>query len=194
VERAVSESADLSEARVLALVEAALFVAPEPLRLAHLAYALGETQERIEGILARFAAELAKPGHGVTLRSVAGGYQLITKPEYHQELRKLVENLPPPAPLSKAAVETAAIIAYKQPITAAELQAIRGVRNSEALRTLLKRKIIAPAGRAKKRGSPIQYKTTPQFLMEFGLQSLDDLPSLDELRQRIGFPAVLQLE
>jgi segregation and condensation protein B len=194
MERPVSEPGDRSETRLLALLEAALFVAPEPLRLAHLAYALGERPERIEGILARLAAELAKPEHGVSLRSVAGGYQLITKPEYHQELRELVENLPSPAPLSKAAVETAAIIAYKQPMTAAELQAIRGVRNSETLRTLLKRKIIAPAGRAKKRGSPIQYKTTPRFLIEFGLQSLDELPSSDELRQRVGLLPVQEIE
>ena len=126
------------------------------------------------------------------LRALAGGYQLITKPEHHQELRERVENLPPPAPLSQAAVETAAIIAYKQPITAAQLQAIRGVRNRETLRTLLKRKIIAPAGRARTRGHPVEYKTTRRFLIEFGLQSLEELPSIDELQQRVGFPLDLE--
>ena len=123
------------------------------------------------------------------LRALAGGYQLITKPEHHQELRERVENLPPPAPLSQAAVETAAIIAYKQPITAAQLQAIR---NRETLRTLLKRKIIAPAGRARTRGHPVEYKTTRRFLIEFGLQSLEELPSIDELQQRVGFPLDLE--
>jgi segregation and condensation protein B len=170
--------------RLLAVLEAALFVSPEPLQPAQLARALGETPETIAALADSLAAELAKPQHGMMLRTVAGGYQLVTKPEHHQELRDLLENLPPPAPLSRAAVETAAIIAYKQPITAAELESIRGVRNRESLRTLLKRKIIVPAGRARTRGHPVQYKTTKRFLVEFGLQSLDELPSLDELKQR----------
>jgi segregation and condensation protein B len=183
---------DPAEARLLALLEAVTFVSPEPVSVAHLAYALGETPERIRSLADRLAAEFSQPLHGLMLRALAGGYQLITKPEHNQELRELVENLPPPVPLSKAAVETAAIIAYKQPITAAQLQAIRGVRNSETLRTLLKRKIIAPTGRARSRGYPVQYKTTRRFLIEFGLHSLDELPSIDELRQRDGFPLDLE--
>jgi segregation and condensation protein B len=100
-----------SEARLLALLEAVTFVSPEPIPLRHLAYAPGETPERIRTLADRLAAELARPQHGLMLRSPAGGYQLITKPEHNQQLRELVENLPPPVPLSKAAVETAAIIA-----------------------------------------------------------------------------------
>ena len=169
--------------RLLALLEAALFVSPEPLQPAQLARAMGETPEQITALANSLAADLAKPAHGLMLRTVAGGYQLVTKPEHHQELRELVENLPPPAPLSHAAVETAAIIAYKQPITAAELESIRGVRTRETLRTLLKRKIIAPAGRARTRGHAVQYKTTKRFLTEFGLNSLDELPSLKEIEQ-----------
>ena len=183
---------DPSEARLLALLEAVAFVSPDPVPITHLAYALGETPERIRALAGRLAAEFAEPHHGLMLRTLAGGYQLITKPEHNQELRELVENLPPPAPLSKAAVETAAIIAYKQPVTAAQLQAIRGVRNSETLRTLLKRKIITPAGRAHTPGHPVQYKTTRRFLIEFGLQSLDELPSIQELQQRAGFPLDLE--
>jgi len=183
---------DPAEARLLALLEAVTFLSPEPAPIAHLAYALGETPERIRALADRLAAEFAQPQHGLMLRSLAGGYQLSTKPEHHQDLRQIVENLPPPAPLSKAAVETAAIIAYKQPITAAQLQTIRGVRNSDALRTLLKRKIIAPAGRAKTRGHPVQYKTTRRFLVEFGLHSLDQLPSLEELKQKVAFPFDLE--
>jgi segregation and condensation protein B len=182
----------LSEARLLALLEAAIFVSSEPLAPAQLARALGETPARIAALADILAAEFAKPQHGLLLRTVAGSYQLITKPEHNQELRELVENLPPPAPLSRAAVETAAIVAYKQPITAAELEAIRGVRNRETLRTLLKRKIIAPAGRARTRGHPMQYKTTRRFLIEFGLESLDELPAIEELRQREGFPLDLE--
>jgi len=180
------------ETRLLALLEAAIFVSPEPVPAAHLSRALGETPERIAALVDSVSAEFARPEHGLTIRTVAGGYQLVTKREYHQELRELVENLPPPATLSQAAVETAAIIAYKQPITAAELEAIRGVRNRETLRTLLKRKLIAPAGRAKTRGNPVQYKTTRRFLTEFGLESLEELPSLTELRQRDGAPPDLE--
>ena len=189
----MSDAAEaLSEARLLALLEAAIFVSPEPLAPAQLARALGETPTRIAALADILAAEFAKPQHGLLLRTVAGSYQLITKPEHNQELRELVENLPPPAPLSRAAVETAAIVAYKQPITAAELEAIRGVRNRETLRTLLKRKIIAPAGRARTRGHAMQYKTTRRFLIEFGLESLDELPAIEELRQREGFPLDLE--
>jgi len=183
---------DASQARLLALLEAAIFVSPEPVPLAHLVYALGEAPERIRALLETLAGELQRPHHGLMLRALAEGYQFITKPEHHQELRELVENLPPPAPLSKAAVETAAIIAYKQPITTAQLQSIRGVRNRETLRTLLKRKIIAPAGRAKTRGHPVQYKTTRRFLIEFGLESLAELPALEELRQRAGLELDLE--
>ena|ERR1035438_8278600 len=87
-----------------------------------------------------------------------------------------------------AAVETVAIIVYKQPITAAQLQAIRGVRNSETLRTLLKRKIIAPAGRARTHGHPVQYKTTRRFLIEFGLHGLDELPFHRRIAAASGLP------
>jgi segregation and condensation protein B len=184
----VSDLAESSLPRLLALLEAALFVSPEPVPLAHLTYALSQTPDQMRTLLDALARELAQPQHGLMLRCAAGGYQLITKPEHHQELRDIVENLPPPAPLSSAAVETAAIIAYKQPITAAQLQLIRGVRNSETLRTLLKRKIIAPAGRARTRGQPVQYKTTHRFLREFGLESLAELPSLQELKQCHSLP------
>jgi segregation and condensation protein B len=171
--------------RLLALVEGAIYLSPEPVSLPHLAYALGEPRERITAALDALTAEYAQPRHGLMLRSVAGGYQFVTKPEHHEDLRDVVQNLPPPAPLSKAALETAAIIAYKQPITAGELETIRGVRNRDTLRTLLKRKIIAPAGRAA-RGHAMRYRTTRRFLAEFGLESLNDLPSLEELKQRDG--------
>src|SRR5690348_16417726 len=105
---------DPAVARLLALLEAVTFVSPEPIPVAHLACALGETPERIRSLADRLAAEFSQPQHGLMLRSLAGGYQIVTKPEHHQDLRQIVENLPPPAPLSKAAVETAAIIAYKQ--------------------------------------------------------------------------------
>jgi segregation and condensation protein B len=168
-------------ARLRALLEAALFAAPEPLRLAALVRALGRSAEYLEELLEEWAAELTREHRGLQLRLVAGGYQLITKPEHHAELQELFADLPEPTPLSRAALETAAAIALQQPVTAAEVQATRGVHNSDTIRTLLKRKLIAPAGRAPTRGAPLRYRTTEKFLREFGLNSLEELRSASEL-------------
>jgi segregation and condensation protein B len=132
-------------------------------------------------LLEEWAAELARDHHGLQLRLVAGGYQLITKPEHHAELEELFAGLPEPTPLSRAALETLAAIALQQPVTAAAVQATRGVHNSDTIRTLLKRKLITPAGRAPTRGQPLRYRTTEKFLREFGLQSLDELRSASAL-------------
>jgi len=172
--------------RLRALLEAALFASPEPIRLAALVRALGRSAEYLEELLAGWAAELTREHRGLQLRLVAGGYQLITKPEHHAELEALFADLPEPTPLSRAALETAAAIALQQPVTAAEVQATRGVQNSDTIRTLLKRKLIAPAGRAPTRGHPLRYRTTERFLREFGLESLDQLRSASELRHQPG--------
>jgi segregation and condensation protein B len=129
----------------------------------------------------QWAVELARSHRGLQLRVVAGGYQLVTKAEHHAELQELFAGLPEPAPLSRAAIETAAAIALQQPVTAAEVQAVRGIRNSDTIRTLLKRKLIAPAGRAPTRGNPLRYRTTERFLKEFGLSNLDELRSASAL-------------
>lgn len=175
-----------ARARLRALLEATLFVSPDPLPLAWLAHGLGEPPELIAALLAEVTEELDRPEHGLMLRSIAGGYRLGTKPEHHLDLKAITASLPPPVPLTKAALETAAIIAYKQPTTAAEVQAIRGIRNSDTLHTLLHRKLIAPAGRAKTRGNPVLYKTTRRFLLHFGLTDLAQLPSIQELRPVVG--------
>jgi segregation and condensation protein B len=167
--------------RLRALLEAALFAAPEPVRLSALVRALGRSAEYLEELLEEWAAELERDHHGLQLRLVAGGYQLITKPEHHAELQQLFADLPEPTPLSRAAIETAAAIALQQPVTAAEIQAVRGIRNSDTIRTLLKRKLIAPAGRAPTRGHPLRYRTTEKFLREFGLKSLEELRSASAL-------------
>ena len=177
---------EAERARLRALLEATLYVSPDPVPLAWLAHALGETPELIAALLSEVAAELDRPEHGLMLRSIAGGYRLGTKPEHHLDLKEITASLPPPAPLTKAALETAAIIAYKQPTTAAEVQAIRGIRNSDTLHTLLRRKLIAPAGRAKTRGNPVLYRTTRRFLLHFGLADLAQLPSIQELRPVLG--------
>jgi segregation and condensation protein B len=170
--------------RLRALLEAALFASPEPLRLSALVRVLGRSAEYLEELLDEWAVELAREHRGLQLRLVAGGYQLITKPEHHAELEALFADLPEPTPLSRAALETAAAIALQQPVTAADVQATRGVHNSDTIRTLLKRKLIAPAGRAPTRGHPLRYRTTERFLREFGLESLDELRSASELHHQ----------
>jgi len=170
--------------RLRAVLEAALFASPEPVSLPHLARALGQRPDRIRSLLDEWAHELARSARGLQLRILGGGYRLSTKAEHHEALREVFENLPPPAPISRAALETLTIIALKQPVTAAEIQELRGVQNSDPLRTLLRRKLIAPAGRAQTRGHPVRYKTTQRFLVEFGLENLAELRTAEELRHR----------
>ncbi len=162
------------------LVEAALFASPEPVKIRELARALRETEDGVEHLLAQIMAEFAQPEHGVFVRKVRGGYQMGTKPEHHEGLKELLRGLRPQAPLSGPALQTLAIIAYKQPVAASEIQAIRRVEGAGVLSTLLKRKLIAPAGRKNDGGNALLYRTTDLFLKDFGLQNLRELPALKE--------------
>jgi segregation and condensation protein B len=121
----------------------------------------------------------------LSIREVAGGFKMTTKPEHHEAVRRFVKNLNPPLKLSLPALETLAVIAYKQPITAPEIMEIRGVQGAGVLKTLLDRKLIGTAGRKQVVGKPILYKTTREFLVQFGLKDLAELPTLKEF-QDIG--------
>jgi segregation and condensation protein B len=131
-------------------------------------------------LLEQLAAEYDKPEHGITVREVAGGYKMATKPEHHEGVRSFVKSLKPPLKLSLPALETLAVIAYKQPVTAPEIMEIRGVQGTGVLKTLLDRKLIGVAGRKNVIGKPILYRTTKDFLIQFGLKDLSELPSLKE--------------
>ncbi len=168
------------EERLLAILEAIVYVTDEPLSAAQIAAALGEPAARVEALLERLVAEYNKPSHGVTIRELAGGYKMTTKAEHHEAVRAFVKNLKPPLKLSLAALETLAVIAYKQPITAPEVMEIRGVQGAGVLKTLLDRKLITAAGRKNVIGRPILYKTTKEFLIQFGLKDLSELPTLKE--------------
>jgi segregation and condensation protein B len=128
-------------------------------------------------------AEFDRPGHGVSIREVAGGYKMATKPEHHEAVRNFVKSLKPPLKLSLPALETLAVIAYKQPVTGPEIMEIRGVQGGGVLKTLLDRKLIAVAGRKNVIGKPMLYKTTKEFLIQFGLKDLSELPSLKEFEE-----------
>lgn len=169
--------------RLRALMEATLFACPEPVTVRELARALEEPDELVEGIIAEIVAEQERPEHGVFIRKIGNGYQMRTKPEHHDKLKEVLRSLLPRTPLSLPALQTLAIIAYKQPISAPEIQAIRRVEGAGVLATLLKRKLIAPAGRQNKTGHALLYKTTSLFLKDFGLKGLKDLPALEEFRE-----------
>ena len=177
------------DARLMAVLEAIVYVADEPLTLSQIANALSQPQDRVEKLLEHIVEEYAKPEHGLTVREVAGGYKIATKPEHHEAVRQFVKNLNPPLKLSMAALETLAVIAYKQPLTAPEIMEIRGVQGAGVLKTLLDRKLITTAGRKNVVGKPILYKTTKDFLVQFGLKDLSELPSLKEFEElrRLAF-------
>jgi len=176
-------SEDAERARLQALVEAAVYLAEEPLTPAQIAAALGRPQREVEAALTALVAEYDKPEHGVSIREIAGGYKMSTKTEHHDEMRAFVRKLKPPLKLSLAALETLALIAYKQPITAPEIMEIRGVQGPGVLKTLLERKLITTAGRKPVVGRPVLYRTTKDFLIQFGLKDLSELPTLKEFEE-----------
>jgi len=166
-----------------ALLEAIVYITEEPLTVAQIAAALNQPRERVQALLDELVADYDKPIHGVTMREVAGGYKITTKPEHHESVRAFVKSLKPPLKLSLPALETLAVIAYKQPVTAPEIMEIRGVQGAGVLKTLLDRRLIAHAGRKNVIGKPILYKTTRDFLVQFGLKDLSELPSLKEFEE-----------
>ena len=182
-------SPDWSEADLKAIVEGVVYVTDEPLSAEQIAAALQKPAATVSRILEELAAEYSKPEHGLMLREVAGGYKLSTKPEHHEAIRSFVKNLKPPMKLSLPALETLALIAYKQPVTVPEIAEIRNVQGAGVVKTLLDRKLIAVAGRKKVLGNPMLYKTTKEFLVQFGLKDLSELPSLKEFEElsRLSF-------
>jgi segregation and condensation protein B len=180
--------------RQRALLEAVLFASPEPVTLGQLARALQESEELVQILLREIMEHFAGPGHGVFVRKTGAGYRLGTQPEHHADLKEILRGLRPRAPLSVPALQTLAIIAYKQPVSAPEIQAIRRVEGAGVLDTLLKRKLIAPAGYKRDGGRALRYKTTDLFLKDFGLPSLKDLPSLENFAEIRLDEGLLQTE
>jgi len=184
------QPADVSRVRLRALIEAVIYMTDEPLNARQIAQGLGQPQETVESLLAELVEHYGRPESGLTIRELAGGYKMSTKPEHHDELRAFVTTLKPPLKLSLAALETLAVVAYKQPITAPEIMEIRGVQGAGVLKTLLDRKLIATAGRKQVIGRPVLYKTTREFLLQFGLKDLSELPTLKEFEElsRLAIP------
>jgi len=142
-----------------------------------------EAREILRGILAELIADYADDVRGIEIREIAGGYRMATKPEMHDAVRAFIKSQKPPMKLSLPALETLAVIAYKQPITAPEVGEIRGVDSGGVLGSLISRKLIATAGRKQVVGRPMLYKTTKEFLLRFGLKDLNELPSMEEFEK-----------
>jgi segregation and condensation protein B len=172
----------VDQQRLKSILESLLFAAGEPVSLGRLQAALDNIpRAEISRALADLAGEMAAGGRGITLEEVGGGYQLRTPREHASYVRKLLAAKPPR--LSRPLLETAAIIAYRQPVTRPEIEQLRGVDCGAVLETLLERRLIRIAGRKEAPGRPILYATTPEFLEVFGLKDLDSLPDLKEFRE-----------
>jgi segregation and condensation protein B len=166
-----------------AILEAIIYVAEDPVKADQLKDVFPEDsvsaiEKALQSMMESFNA---RPG-GMLIREVAGGYRMTTRPEHHEQIRAYLKTRPS-AKLSMAALETLAVIAYKQPVTLAEILAIRGKKSSTALQTLLEKKMVCIQGRKAVVGRPILYGTSKEFLIHFGLNSLADLPTLEEFAQ-----------
>jgi len=163
-----------------AALEAIIYAADEPATIEQLAKALGEEKLVVQAALDELVGSYGSEERGIEIRAVAGGYKLYTKPQQHDVVRRFIKSLRPPLRLTMPALETLAVIAYKQPVTSPEISEIRGVNTSGVISTLLDKRLITTAGRKEVIGRPILYKTSKEFLMRFGLSDLEELPSLKE--------------
>jgi segregation and condensation protein B len=163
-----------------AALEAIIYAADEPATIEQLAKALGDEKLVVQAALDELVGSYGSEERGIEIRAVAGGYKMYTKPQQHDVVRRFIKSLRPPLRLTMPALETLAVIAYKQPVTSPEISEIRGVNTSGVISTLLDKRLITTAGRKEVIGRPILYKTSKEFLMRFGLSDLEELPSLKE--------------
>src|SRR5579863_495352 len=178
-----------------AKIEAIVYAAETPITLDLIIQLVKESSEIADGTELRsqvmlaieeLRAEYSADAHGIELRQIAGGYRMSTKPEQHDLVRSFAKSLKPPIRLSFPALETLAVIAYKQPVTVPEISEIRGVDAGGVIATLLDRKLITTAGRKEVIGRPILYKTTREFLLRFGLKDVNELPSMEEFEKLVA--------
>lgn len=170
---------------MMGIVEALIFVAEEPISTKALADVLKEDRGWIEIAVTELAKEFNARNGGLQLREVAGGWQFATRPEHHEHVRAFLKSRPS-AKLSLASLETLAVIAYKQPITVPEILEIRGVQSPSAIKTLLDKRLIVAKGRKETIGRPMMYGTSKEFLLQFGLKDLTELPSIEDFEDLAG--------
>jgi len=173
----------MSPSELRGALEAIIYAAEEPVTVEQMASATGEEKLVLRAALDELVASTAGDERGIEIRKVAGGYKMYTKPQHHEVVRRFIKALRPPVRLTMPALETLAVIAYKQPATLPEIQEIRGVNCAGVIKTLLEKRLITTAGRKAVMGRPILYRTSKEFMMRFGLADLDELPSLKEFEQ-----------
>ncbi len=183
---------ELTGEQVRSIIEALIFASPDPVSEENMLSLLGAgLEDQVRSAISQLIAECAKDGRGIHIERVAGGYRFATKSSVGKWMKEyaLISNK---TKLSTAAIETLSIIAYKQPITLPEIQSIRGVNPSGAVKTLVEKKLIRITGRKRTVGKPFTYGTTKQFLIHFGIDSIDDLPSLDQFNIMLNSAAELE--
>ena len=189
MEEAVIEVEEKAPARglaeLVAAVETLIFVSEEPITVRLLAEILEEDKESIQAAVEELKNEYESREGGLQLRGIAGGWQIATRTEFHEEVRRFLKTRPS-AKLSLAALETLAVIAYKQPVTVPEILEIRGVQSASAIKTLLDKRLIVAKGRKETVGRPMQYGTSKDFLLQFGLKDLSELPSIEDFEDLAG--------
>jgi segregation and condensation protein B len=178
-------SSPQSQAERAGVIEALIFVSDEPLSVKTIAEVLKEDKLVISEAIAALAEEFNARNGGLQLREVAGGWQFATRPEYHEHVRAFLKTRPS-AKLSIASLETLAVIAYRQPVTVPEILEIRGVQSPSAIKTLLDKKLIVAKGRKETVGRPMMYGTSKEFLLQFGLKDLTELPSVEDFHDLSG--------
>jgi segregation and condensation protein B len=174
-------------------LEAIIYAAEMPITLDQIVALLKDSasegadlKSEVRAAIEELASDYSSEAHGIELRQIAGGYRMSTKPEQHDLVRSFAKSLKPPIRLSLQALETLAVIAYKQPVTVPEISEIRGVDSSGVIATLLDRKLITTSGRKDVIGRPILYKTTKEFLLRFGLKDVNELPSMEEFEKLVA--------
>ena len=174
-----------SSAERAGIIEALIFVSEEPISAKTVAELLREERSVVDEALAELSREFNGRNGGLQLREVAGGWQFATRPEYHEHVRAFLRSRPS-AKLSIASLETLAVIAYKQPVTVPEILEIRGVQSPSAIKTLLDKRLIVAKGRKETVGRPMMYGTSKEFLIQFGLKDLSELPSIEDFQDLAG--------
>jgi segregation and condensation protein B len=169
---------------LIAVCEALIFVADEPLPVRTLIKILQEDSETIEAALEALQIEYEERESGLQIREIGGGWQISTRTEFHEEVREFLK-IQPSAKLSLASLETLAVIAYKQPVTVPEIMEIRGVQSASSIKTLLDKRLITAKGRKETIGKPMQYGTSKDFMIQFGLKDLSELPSIEDFEDLV---------
>ena len=178
-------SAPQNQSERAGVLEALIFVSDEPLSVKTMADVLKEDKEVIREAVQSLAQEFNERNGGLQLREVAGGWQFATRPEYHEHVRAFLKTRPS-AKLTIASLETLAVIAYRQPVTVPEILEIRGVQSPSSIKTLLDKKLIVAKGRKETVGRPMMYGTSKDFLLQFGLNDLSELPSVEDFQDLSG--------